>query len=473
MAKTILDLCQEAGISALLIPEPGSPSKQTIGIDRVDAKALLTVVAGLRQPWYASDQTGETSSLREQLLGTDDRTLADLVHADAIALTRYTSTGQAGAPARADSAKIAFWTAEENRSFTLSTPTGHKTLRPPGIRNVVKVDVDGTVARSAPAWTADMGRLPDLAVDVVYAWVDGDDEAWLGRKADAMARAGAPSEQLRETALDASRFRSRDELRYSLRSVSAYAPWVRHIWIVTDQQVPSWLDQNVPGLTVVDHRELFSEDELPVFNSRAIETRLHTIPELAEHYLYFNDDVLLGRPVEKELFFASATVSKFFISKVTLDPRTSRATAPALEGGRLLCQELIAEQFGVTPLHLFRHTPYPQQRSLMYELEEIFREPFAKTASSAFRSGDDIVPSTWIHHHAGYFLGRTVPGPIDYDYYSTGELATKPEVFERFAGNGCQTYCLNDADPGADDLSTEDLHRALDQLLPGPSPFER
>ena len=471
--KTILDLCQESGISALLIPEPESPSKQTIGIDRVDAKALLTAVAGLRQPWYVSDQTGEAGSSGEHLVGTDDRTLADLVRADAVSLTRYTSPGQARGPVRADSTKVAFWTAEADRSFLLSTPAGHKTLRPPGIRNVIKVDVDGTVARSAPAWTADMGRLPEMAVDVVYAWVDGDDEAWRRRKADALARVGAPSEQLRETALDASRFRSRDKLRYSLRSVSAYAPWVRHIWIVTDQQVPPWLDQTVPGLTVVDHRELFSEDELPVFNSRAIETRLHTIPGLAEHYLYFNDDVLLGRPVEKELFFASATVSKFFISKVTMKPRTSRASAPALEGGRLLCQELIAEKFGVTPLHLFRHTPYPQQRSLMYELEEIFRGAFARTASSAFRSGDDIVPSTWIHHHAGYFLGRTVPGPVDYDYYSTGELATKPEVFERFAGNRCQTYCLNDADPGADDLSTEDLHRALEKLLPEPSPFER
>jgi hypothetical protein len=182
--------------------------------------------------------------------------------------------------------------------------------------------------------------------------------------------------------------------------------------------------------------------------------------------------VLLGRPVDQELFFASATVSKFFLSKVTLDPRTPRAAASDLDAGRLLCQELVAEKFGATPLQLFRHTPYPQQRSLMYELEEIFHEAFARTASATFRSGEDITPCTWIHHHAGYFLGRTVPAPIDYDYYSTGDLATKPEVFERFASNRCHAYCLNDADPGSDDLSTDDLHRALDKLLPEPSPFE-
>ena len=474
MVKMILDLCQEAGISALLIPEPDSPSNQTIGIDRVDAKALLTAIAEVRQPWYASDQSGETDSPGEHLLGTDERTLAGLVRADAVSLTRYSSPGQARAPARADSAKVAFWTAETDRSFLLSTPTGHRTLRPPGIRNVVKVGVGGTITRSAPAWTAQMMRgLPDLDVDVVYLWVDGDDPVWRRRRAATMARMEDQSEQPPEGAFDASRFRSRDELRYSLRSVSTFAPWIRHIWLVTDQQVPPWLDRTVPGLTVVDHRDLFSEDELPVFNTRALETRLHTIPGLAEHYLYFNDDVLLGRRVERDLFFATPTVSKFFISKVTLTPRTSRAGASVQDGGRLLTQELISHRFGVTPLNLFRHTPYPQQRSLMYELEEMFREHFTRTASSPIRSGDDIIASTWLHHHAGYFLGRTVPGPIDYDYFSTGELATKPEVFERFAGNRCQTYCLNDADPGADDLSTDDLHRALDKLLPEPSPFER
>jgi len=474
MAKKILDLCQEVGISALLIPEPDSPSNQTIGIDRGDAKALLTAIAELRRPWYASDQSGETSTHREQLLGTDDRTLADLVHADAISLTRYTSTGQGRAPARADSAKVAFWTAEENRSFTLSTPTGHKTLRPPGIRNVVKVDVDGTVARSAPAWTAQMmGRLPDLDVDVVFLWVDGDDPAWRRRRAATIARAGAQSVQPPDAALDVKRFHSRDELRYSLRSVSAYAPWVRHIWLVTDQQIPAWLDLAASGLTVVDHRELFSEHELPVFNTRALETRLHTIPGLAEHYLYFNDDMFLGREVEKDLFFATSTVSKFFASKVTLTPRTSRAEASAQDGGRLLSQELIAQQFGVTPLHLFRHTPYPQQRSLMYELEDMFREHFTRAASSPFRSGDDIVPSTWIHHHGGYFLGRTVPGPIEYDYFQTDHLASRPEALADLANCRKQAFCINDYDTDSDNLTATALQGTLETLLPIPSRYEQ
>ena len=43
------------------------------------------------------------------------------------------------------------------------------------------------------------------------------------------------------------------ELRYSLRSVEKYAPWVRHVFIVTNGQIPYWLNLDSPRLTVVTH----------------------------------------------------------------------------------------------------------------------------------------------------------------------------------------------------------------------------
>jgi hypothetical protein len=38
------------------------------------------------------------------------------------------------------------------------------------------------------------------------------------------------------------------ELRYSLRSVEKYAPWVRNIYIVTNGQIPYWLDLSHPRI---------------------------------------------------------------------------------------------------------------------------------------------------------------------------------------------------------------------------------
>ena len=43
------------------------------------------------------------------------------------------------------------------------------------------------------------------------------------------------------------------ELRYSLRSVEKYAPWIRNIYIVTNGQIPSWLKVDHPRLTIVSH----------------------------------------------------------------------------------------------------------------------------------------------------------------------------------------------------------------------------
>lgn len=38
------------------------------------------------------------------------------------------------------------------------------------------------------------------------------------------------------------------ELRFSLRSIEMYAPWVRNIYIVTNGQIPYWLDLSHPRL---------------------------------------------------------------------------------------------------------------------------------------------------------------------------------------------------------------------------------
>ena len=44
------------------------------------------------------------------------------------------------------------------------------------------------------------------------------------------------------------------ELRYSLRSVEQFAPWVRQIFVVTNGQIPSWLNLDNPRLTIVTHK---------------------------------------------------------------------------------------------------------------------------------------------------------------------------------------------------------------------------
>ena len=104
--------------------------------------------------------------------------------------------------------------------------------------------------------------------------------------------------------VSASRFQDNEELRYSLRSVERFAPWVRHIFVVTNGQIPSWLNLDSPRLTLVTHKDIFpNHTHLPTYSSPAIESHLHRIPGLADHFIYLNDDVMFGDYVWPEDFY--------------------------------------------------------------------------------------------------------------------------------------------------------------------------
>ena len=47
----------------------------------------------------------------------------------------------------------------------------------------------------------------------------------------------------------AKRFADFNQLLYSVRSVETFAPWVRHVFIVTNGQIPVWLNTDHPRVT--------------------------------------------------------------------------------------------------------------------------------------------------------------------------------------------------------------------------------
>ncbi len=105
-----------------------------------------------------------------------------------------------------------------------------------------------------------------------------------------------------EDAVSDCRFINCNELKYSLRSVEKFAPWIRNIIIVTDNQIPDWLDVSNPKIRIVNHSDILPEMALPTFNASAIETSLHKIPDLSEHFLFANDDMFFGNHVDKKFF---------------------------------------------------------------------------------------------------------------------------------------------------------------------------
>eukprot|EP01046_Picozoa_sp_COSAG06_P019472 COSAG06_NODE_1391_length_9606_cov_54.546229_4_plen_262_part_00 len=142
-------------------------------------------------------------------------------------------------------------------------------------------------------------RMPLLSrTSVVYTWVNGSDPEYraLRKKHGGAGTVGG------------ARDRTIEELRYSIRSLIKYIPWLKgHIYIVSPNQHPSWLVRDNPRITVVDQDALFTEEDgkiaLPTFNTNAIEPNLWRIPGLTEVFLHVNDDYLFGAPITPEDFF--------------------------------------------------------------------------------------------------------------------------------------------------------------------------
>ncbi|MYR40628.1 UDP-N-acetylglucosamine-lysosomal-acetylglucosaminephosphotransferase [Streptomyces sp. SID5910] len=330
-------------------------------------------------------------------------------------------------------------------------------------------------ARTLPEFAA---ALPDdhlFPIDVVYTWVDDSDPEW--RASRNLARhelTGAQGTGLHEQAANDARYTSRDELKYSLRSIHQYAPWVRNIFLVTAGQVPSWLNTDFPGIRVVDHREIFSDPRaLPTFNSHAIESQLHHIPELAEHFLYLNDDVFFGRPVQPGQFFHANGLTKFFQSKALIPSgRASTEDLPVNAAGKN-SRGLIAQQFGTVISQKMKHTPHALRRSILAEIEQVYDKAHRVTQHSRFRSPSDVPIASSLHHYYAYQSARATVGDIRYVYIDLADNLAQRRLNNLLARRNFDTFCMNDTvtarDPEAQSRMVADF---LDAYLPVPSPFE-
>jgi hypothetical protein len=150
-------------------------------------------------------------------------------------------------------------------------------------------------------------------IDAVIAWVDGNDPEHIRKRRNFIHTEGDNYRREVPTGRDTTRFTDNGELEYCIRSIRAFAPWIRTIHLVTDNQIPKFLTPDLRrelNVHVVDHRQIFAgfKYALPTFNSRTIETALWRIPNLADHYIYFNDDFILTGDVSPSDFFDEGKV---------------------------------------------------------------------------------------------------------------------------------------------------------------------
>lgn len=142
-------------------------------------------------------------------------------------------------------------------------------------------------------------------IDYVVPMVFPEDRKW---QADLDGARG-----YRENAAGEVRYRSWGTEELLIRCIRKNLPWIRtiHVILARPSQVQPWMKDYLvakpqdtrPKVRVVFHKDIMPKEVLPTFNSRAIEMYLHRIPDLADYFLYGNDDMFPIAPMPVEDFF--------------------------------------------------------------------------------------------------------------------------------------------------------------------------
>lgn len=276
-------------------------------------------------------------------------------------------------------------------------------------------------------------------IDLVYLWVDGSDEKWAEKKANALAKLNGTT--VSQEAIDDCRFVQNDELKYSLRSVEKYAPWINHIYIVTDNQVPKWLNLNNKKVSIVDHKDIMPKEALPCFNSTVIEHCVVNIPELSENFLYANDDMFFWNDITPDFFFNEKGQNIFRFSTPIRSKKYN-----GYYGSRIFYSyQLAMEKFGHCVKYFPHHSIDPYNKSDLLEYQRYFSQEFARTMHSHFREKTDIHRSFY-----AYFMieeGKAVPVINKHSWFwrsEDGYISLKIKHLKKVLKQKYPILCIND-----------------------------
>lgn len=307
-------------------------------------------------------------------------------------------------------------------------------------------------------------------IDMVFSWVDGSSKSFQAKRAKLMQ-----NYVVGEGDDSPARYRQINELKYALRSVHMYAPWVRRIFVATDSPRPAWLADD-PRVTFVRSEEFFADPSvLPTHNSQAVESQLHHIPGLAEHFLYSNDDMFIGRPVTPHLFFSPGGVGKFIESDTRIGLGRNHSARSGFENSARVNRGLLQERFGVTITRHLEHTPVPLRKSIMSEMEQTFDQEFTATAASPFRAVDNISVTNSLYHYYTLLTGRSVQQTTaKVEYVDTTMASGLRKLDKILAKRKLDLFCLNDGStPEVDlELRTAKVTQFLERYFPIPAPWE-
>jgi hypothetical protein len=458
-----------AGLSYLLVR--GNDSRPVIAVDWQQRKELVAalVAACRNEPFYSMT----VDAKKKTALLVADGKLAESSRPRMFRLYRPRLEPEGGLLYRAGAGvQLELWKWDEDlirlpieNSLTRRTISAREATR-------------GTVSRYGLEWPtienmfADHAADIDFDIDIVFSWVDGNNPEYQAYRASFMEHVVVGEGDEAEA-----RFRQINELKYALRSVHMFAPWIRRIFIATDSPVPDWLDTSHPKVTVVRSEEHFQDPSvLPIFNSQAVEAQLQHIKGLSEYFLYSNDDMFFGRPVAPDMFFSPGGITKFIEATTRIGLGDNHLDRSGFENAARVNRRLLWERFGrITTRHL-EHCAAPLRKSVLFEMEREFAAEFQATAASRFRAKDNISVTNSLYHYYSLLTGRAVTKVgAKVKYVDTTMRSGLRELKRLLKKRNRDFFCLNDG--SFPEVSAQERQQTvtdfLERYFPIPAPWEK
>ena len=274
-------------------------------------------------------------------------------------------------------------------------------------------------------------------------------------------------------------------MKYSLRSVEKYASWINNIYIITDNQIPTWLNTENPKISIINHREIMPQKVLPTFNSNAILHSMVNIPNLSEYFLYSDDDMFFYDYVKPNFFFneQGKPICRFG-SKIK---NVKQGLWKQMLINAVNCLKRKKYCFQERRTH---HNIDAYRKSVILDCQNEFKNEINETIRNKFRTENDIerliytlyaiakkrgifkkvysyklTKPLWKRCIKQIFYGE----PNDSLYSQTSDISKIRDGLNLYKP---KLFCIND-DESINEKNLEQIHILLESIFPEKSSFEK
>ena len=306
-------------------------------------------------------------------------------------------------------------------------------------------------------------------IDVVIAWVDGEDPVLKDKRLQ-YQDVGQATDAIKET-----RFASNYEIYYNIASILKFVPFCRKIYVITDSQKPIWIDHfSLEGICepdkikIIDHREIFSGygEYLPTFNTRTIETMIWNIEGLSDFFIYLNDDFFFNSSAQIEDFINQDKIVIYghwksclgYKIKLKIRKILNKFFHKPIQPSHVIAQMLGADILGFDHFFEIHHNPHSVDRQILRKYLLEHPDVLRTQIKYKFRSVEQLNPISLMNHLKILKDEAVLKSDLDIAYLK--DESSLASFLNRIQDERIQYGCMQSLDQ-LGELATKQIYAAL------------